>query len=424
MRFAFVLAHRWLGLAIAAFLFVAGITGAVISWDHELDGLLNPHLVRARSPGPALPPLELAALAEQRDPRIRVAYVPMILEPGESLALSILPRIDPATGRLHELGFNQLFLDPATGAELGSREWGAPWPVTRENLVSFLYELHYSLHLPEIGGVDEWGVWLMGIVALVWTVDCFIGFYLTLPARRRAAIDARPRRDGWKGWKGWAARWAPAWKIKRGASAWRLNFDVHRAFGLWTWGLLFIVAFTGFSLNLHREIFFPLMQTVSTVTPTPFDGRMPGDGRHPIEPQIGYAEIVEIARREAARRGWPAPVAGIYYAPNWGIHTVQFSHTSRNRTEAGMHPTRLFLDATGAVLGERVPWTGTAADIFVQAQFPLHSGRLLGTTGRIAISLMGIVVAVLSVTGVVIWYRKRFARHRSARAATASGLET
>jgi hypothetical protein len=30
------------------------------------------------------------------------------------------------------------------------------------------------------------------------------------------------------------------------------------------------------------------------------------------------------------------------------------------------------------LLGERLPWKGTAADIFVQAQFPLHSGRILG----------------------------------------------
>jgi uncharacterized iron-regulated membrane protein len=42
MRFAFTLAHRWLGLAIATFLFVSGLTGAVISWDRELDRVLNP----------------------------------------------------------------------------------------------------------------------------------------------------------------------------------------------------------------------------------------------------------------------------------------------------------------------------------------------------------------------------------------------
>ncbi len=36
-----------------------------------------------------------------------------------------------------------------------------------------------------------------------------------------------------------------------------------------------------------------------------------------------------------------------------------------------------------------------------------HSGRILGLPGRILISLMGLVVAILSVTGVVIWARKR-----------------
>lgn len=46
----------------------------------------------------------------------------------------------------------------------------------------------------------------------------------------------------------------------------------------------------------------------------------------------------------------------------------------------------------------------------MQAQFPLHSGRIAGLFGRILISIMGFVVAALSVTGVVIWWRKRRAR--------------
>ena len=57
-----------------------------------------------------------------------------------------------------------------------------------------------------------------------------------------------------------------------------------------------------------------------------------------------------------------------------------------------------------------MPWQGTVADIFAQAQFPLHSGRILGLPGRILISVMGLVVAALSITGIVIWYRKRLAR--------------
>jgi len=42
------LLHRWVGLTMALFLVVAGLTGAVISWDHELDEWLNDHLFEGR----------------------------------------------------------------------------------------------------------------------------------------------------------------------------------------------------------------------------------------------------------------------------------------------------------------------------------------------------------------------------------------
>jgi uncharacterized iron-regulated membrane protein len=155
-RSVFVLLHRWAGLTIAAFLLVAGLTGAVISWDHELDDWLNPHLHTVESRGAAIPALDLARHFEARDPRARVAYLPLAAEAGESLSLFVMPRVDAATGGLHKLGYNQVFLDPVTGAELGRREWGQVWPITRETLISFLYKLHYSLHLPEMWGEERW----------------------------------------------------------------------------------------------------------------------------------------------------------------------------------------------------------------------------------------------------------------------------
>jgi hypothetical protein len=42
---------------------------------------------------------------------------------------------------------------------------------------------------------------------------------------------------------------------------------MHRAFSLWTWGLLFIIGCTAFSLNLYAEVFYPIMSRFSTVTP-------------------------------------------------------------------------------------------------------------------------------------------------------------
>lgn len=415
MRRALTLWHRFVGLFIAVFLVISGLTGAVISWDHELDDWLNPHLTEARTEGPSKSALDIARELETRDPRIRVTSIPISIEPGESMSFGVSGRVDPATKKQIELGFNQIFIDPASGEELGRREWGAAWPITRETFVSFLYQLHYTLHIPEVWGIHEWGLWLMGVVALAWTIDCFVGFYLTLPVRHApnpSRANAVQRQLG----RGFFARWKPAWLIKTGGSAYRINFDIHRAFGLWTWALLFILAFTGFSLNLYREVFYPVMSMVSKVTPSPFDVRTPRDHDDPIEPKMGYAEIINRAAEEATSRGWAAPLGGVFYSPDFGVYSVGFYEPGDDHGSAGVGPPFLFFDGLdGRLLGDRQPWKGTAADIFVQAQFPLHSGRILGIPGRILISLMGLVVAALSITGVVIWYRKRSARVKQRR---------
>ncbi len=412
MRALLTVVHRCAGLLIAGFLFVAGITGAVISWDHELDEWLNPHLHEATTAGPRRAALDLLRLVEQRDPRARVTYLPLTPESGQSLSMFVVGRVDPATGRQYDLGYNQVFLDPVSGEELGRRESGAVWPITRETFVSFLYRLHYSLHIPELWGIDRWGVWLMGGIALTWLFDCFVGFYLTLPARKakRAARSASVERQLAKGF--WA-RWVPAWKIKTSGSAYRINFDVHRAFSLWTWAILFMLAFTSFSLNLYREAFYPLMSMISTVTPTPFDQRTARGRHNPTEPKFGFEDVLSRAVVEAKSRGWTTPAGAVFYSTDYGIYGVSFFAPGDNHGAAGVGPAALYYDdLDGRLLGDRQPWKGTAADIFVQAQFPLHSGRILGLPGRILISVMGLVVAALSVTGVLIWWRKRRARVR------------
>jgi uncharacterized iron-regulated membrane protein len=397
MRPLWVLAHRWIGLVMAAFLFLTGVTGAVISWDHELDDLLNPHLMQAPGRGEAQSALELVRRFEEQNPKARVTFAPLAPEPGDSLALFVEPRVDPATGRQYELGYNQVFIDPATGKELGRREWGAVWPISSETLVSFLYKLHYSLHIPEMWGIDRWGEWLLGGIAVLWTLDCFVAFYLTLPRGRLT-------------WE----RWKRAWQVRTRSGSYKLNFDLHRAGGLWTCALLFVLAFTAFSLNLYSEAFYPVMSKVSQVTPSPFDLRAPRDRHDPVEPGLGFASVLEKAKEEANRRGWDEPAGSVFYAPQFGVYGVQFFHPGDDHGAAGVGPARLYYDAIdGRYLGERQPWKGTAADIFVQAQFPVHSGRILGLPGRILISLMGIVVAVLSVTGVVIWWKKRRAAQKN-----------
>lgn len=425
MRSLFVLIHRWAGLFIAVFLFIAGATGAVISWDHEIDEWLNPHLFRVESRGPFLSPVDLASRVEAADPRRRVTFFDTQFEEGHAAMYSVTGRRDPATGQQFELGHNQVFIDPVNGQIVGTRDWGKV-ALDRENLLPFLYALHYSLHIPEMWGIDRWGVWFMGIVGIVWLFDSFVGLYLTLPARRRTLVtpalpetttedpegdDIRPSASSASG-RSWWQRWKPAWLIKWSGSRYRINFDLHRALGLWFWLLLITIAFTSISMNLQFEIVRPILSKVSSLTPMPWETREMHTRHDPIEPLKGYGDVIALAEREARNKGWGADRIGYaFYSPDFGIYAVSFRAADEDPHGAAGMVKQIMLDGRdGRILGDQIPWTGSAADVFLQLQFPIHSGRILGIPGRTAMSVFGVVVAVLSFTGVVIWFKKRAAR--------------
>ncbi|MGB1464987.1 MAG: PepSY-associated TM helix domain-containing protein [Alcanivorax nanhaiticus] len=411
MRALLVVLHRWFGLFIAGFLIIAGLTGALISWDHELDEWLNPHLFEAQSQGEPLPMLELVRRVEEADPRVRASFFPLAAEPGHNAEIWVDAQVNPDTGRRYELDYDHVFVDPVSGEIVGQRLWGKI-SLHPEHLMSFLYKLHFTLHLPEWKGIDRWGIWLMGIAALVWLFDTFIAMVITLPRKRRTASS-----------KNWLQRWKPAWKIRRGVGAYKLNFDLHRAVGLWVFGLLLILAFTSFSLNLYREVFYPIMSTVSETTPGPFETRTPTALHDPVEPGIAWQPLLQQARDEADQRDWDEPIGDVFYSDNFAVFGVRFYYPGEDHDSGGMKVKSLYYDGkNGELIGDEVPWTGTAADVFNQLQFPLHSGRIAGLPGRILVSFMGIAVAMLSFTGIVIWWKKRKARvaSRKRKATTTS----
>ncbi|KWT76010.1 MULTISPECIES: PepSY-associated TM helix domain-containing protein [unclassified Variovorax] len=403
MRGFWTVIHRWLGLATALFLIVAGLTGAVISWDHQIDDWLNSDLYEVDSRGPFRTPFALADAVEAADPRVQVSYLSLSFEEGHSAVFFVRPRIDPATGQPHRLDYNQVFVDPVT-AEIRGRRDSAAVSFSRENLMPFLRKLHYTLHVPALWGQDRIGYWIMGTVALVWLVDSFVALYLTTPRRPRPALPHRTP-------AGWWTRWKPAWLVRRGVGGYKLNFDLHRAGGLWTWALVIVIAFTSFSLNLYREVFHPLLSLVSKTTPGPAAGRTLAPLGSVVAPRVDFEEAVRIARDEAARRGWTTPPAGAFYNGRAGFYNISFWDRAAHDTADGMDLSNLYLDGQdGRIIGSNQPWHGTAADVFAQLQLPLHSGRILGLPGRILMSFMGLAVAGLAGGGLVIWSRKRRAR--------------
>jgi uncharacterized iron-regulated membrane protein len=402
VRDAFVRLHRWVGLAMALFLVIAGLTGSIIAFNHELDAWLNPELYHVDTRGQTKSPLDLAAQIQAGERDRYVSYVPLEVEPGHALVLGLRVRPDRLTGQSSDTASYEMFVNPITGATLGERTWGVCC-FERKHIIPFLYSIHYSLHLPEL-----WGMRVMGVVAIAWMIDCFVGFYLTLPGKKSSSSSS------------FWSRWKSAWQIKRDANRYRVNFDVHRAVGLWLWLLFFTIAISGVYLALRFEVFRPALAMVMSISPDPFE-QAPATGAATGTAAVGtatvaaggsqstavtYQSIVATATEEGRRRGWKPPF-DVFHSPEFGLYGVGFG----DHHAAGIGVPYLYFDAnTGKVRTEFVPGQGTIGDVFMQTMFPLHSGQIVGLPGRILISFSGIAVVVLTVTGVVIWAKKRKGR--------------
>lgn len=392
MRATLVVLHRWAGLFIALFLIIAGLTGALISWDREIDAWLNPSLYLADSGGVATStPSDVLALANQleaADPRVRIKYLPLAIAPGHTLGMTVTPQVDPATGKAYKLDFNQIALDPVTAQVQAKRLWGE-FAFSPQALMPVLYKLHYSLHIPPVGGLPL-GNWFMGIVSLVWLLDCFI-----------ALVIAFPNRPSW--------RKSFAFRFKSGTP--KLNFDLHRSGGVWLWLLLLTMAVTSISMNLP-EVVRPVIGAVSPLTPGQYEQRP--RRKLPPPPALSREQIIALATADAQQRGWTLPLGAIHYSAPYDVYGVSFFEPGQDLGGAGLGNPWLYFDGkTGAAVSEKIPGAGSAGDVFMALQFPLHSGRIIGVAGRVLISLLGVAIALLSITGLVIWTRKRQARRRA-----------
>jgi uncharacterized iron-regulated membrane protein len=170
-----------------------------------------------------------------------------------------------------------------------------------------------------------------------------------------------------------------------------------------------VIAVTAVSMNLKAEVMEPLVSVFSPIPENPWEYEAAADGGsgRPQTP-IGRARAIEIAQDAAKKRGIDAPPGGVAYAELSGFYAVGFFSPGGDHGESPLGNPWLFVDARdGHVYAAEVPGQGTAGELFMQAQFPLHSGRIFGLPGRIGVSLLGLAVAMLSATGVLLWLRKR-----------------
>ena len=407
---------------------MAGITGALLAFHEELDNVFNHKL--AHIDKQSMPQLPIATLHDKvisTYPEYNFSSMPTSLEADKSAVFSVDRVRGQSAKNQPKAPFQEVYINPYNGDILGTRdkdEWA--W----RNTMWKVFWLHRDLLLGDIGKL------LLGLIALLWTINCFIGFYLTLP--RAVKKSHETHRKTVKKSASFFKRSLPAWKIRRKTNTFKLNYDLHHAFGLWLWLMLFVIAWSSVGFNL-KSVYQPVMQAV-----VGFEGRQ-GKEREkdrankadqssaqvlpaiaPVSNETGSAALVnkdkvnkdnsivyltEQANIAAQNNGVTVKqLLGIRWVTEEGKWQMRFKTDKDIGTHGGA--SSITVDAeTGCV--ERINFGsqssfGNKIDQWIST---LHMGHISHGVGHLAyqifLAMLGLAVVALSGTGVYLWYKGR-----------------
>lgn len=380
--------HLWLGLALGLLLALFGATGSILVFYEEIDTLLEPTLfaVAARPQGAAAfrPLAEILAAAEQQKPS------------GAQLRTVGSPPEDAGTYRLfYEKTVAdgseswQLYVDPYTATVTGQRLIKGADDWVPCCLIPFVFQLHYAL----LAG--DTGIVVVGILAVAMVFSVLTGLIVWWPL---------------------TGKWQRALTIKPRAGVERFNHDLHQTSGFYTALVLLAVLVSGVYMNLPKQ-FVALVRAFSPETRDAFSER-PHSGAAAGRLPIGLEQALAVARQRhpAGRPNWfslPENAAGIYV-----ISYKDVPGLSRFWSEREVRVDQY----SGAIVDVRDPSTRrSAGDTFLDWQWPLHSGKAFGWTGRMLVFVTGLACPLLFVTGLVRWLQKRRAQRHGGQGRRIAG---
>jgi uncharacterized iron-regulated membrane protein len=374
--------HRWSGLALLLFLFIASVTGAIVSFRWEIDTFLNPQFFKVEPSGERLSQLELIQRIETAFPDAIVSTLILPKMPDDAIRVSLKSRMEAHVAHKHSPGmrtsalFNQAFIDPYTGKILGQRNT-SDFVVDRVNFIPFMLRLHYSLFL------EKWGVWLMGGSAVVWLLSTFLGMALIWP---RLWVRLKS--------------WRPMVSIRSGQGGYKFNYDLHRSASLLTLPVMIVVAFSSAYFNLP-DVVKPLIEQFSPISKA---AQVPAAGKVSLEQKVVTPEQAAAAALQLL------PEARVNFITRdfiKGLYNVRLQLPT-DVSPSGNNTVYVRM-TDGVVNSTRLAVSRTGADTFVAWQMPLQSGVAFGLTGQIIICICALALIAMCVTGFNVWLRK----HRS-----------
>jgi uncharacterized iron-regulated membrane protein len=368
LRRAIFQVHLWSGVVLALYAMVIGLTGSALIFKSEIDRAIHPSLYHV-TPVPKQLTLDQAVRRIQSTRPDWVGFALLNIENREQ-ATDLLMR--PATGASTP-NYRVVSFNPYTGEVLLDQFRYA-------GILGFLSNLHVYL----LSG--EQGLLVSGWMAIGLLLLCVSGLILWWPG---------------------VQRWKSALTLKTTVNWRRLNWDLHTVVGFWSSAAFLVVILTG----------------IDFAFPGPSDRILElvmGGGSHAANVSSGAssrtpsnAPVLTIDQAVAAtRRALPADAPPGYLqlpsAPQQPYRATGYYKEALPYSQL----VRIALDShTGALLAisdtRKESRAARVEQSFVAIHFGLFGGAgPLGLLVKILWVLLGIVPALLAVTGLLMYWNR------------------
>lgn len=338
--------HSTAGLVSALFILLMSISGAALIFHTEIDEMKYP-VVKAW-------PLK----------NIRVDSAYRVIQkqyPHAQISNCVLPETDnkPFSFFIYDSSYKngtkaiEIFLHPQTATNLKTRDGGS-------SFISWLSKFHNSFHL------GKTGEWLLGVFALVFLLSIITGFMLF---RKKIAAVLLFRRSAYK------------------------KNNLHQIIGVWALIFNLMIAVTGFWMQRYvfkKEFYQSYNYTPVLKASPPLSFKF----------DSAYTEI---------KKAYPDFTAAVIYfaQSNSGKTAVYGSRASNAYIHSKKFADAIMLDSAGGIAKTRMINENTAADKYDIINSQLHMGKFGGWGIKIIYFVFGLTGALLSITGFLLWWRRR-----------------
>ncbi|PNU04248.1 PepSY domain-containing protein [Novosphingobium guangzhouense] len=356
--------HWFLGITAGLVLAAMGLTGASLSFEHEIMRVLSPGIVTlAPGSAPALSPDAVIARASAGRGGLRVERLTVEADPARAWQVQFTAEPGQRRGE-------RSYVDPRSGRLLG-QPVGAGFFRTME-------DIHRWLALP--GGSKGWGRQITGFSTIALIFFALSGLYLRWPRR---ALD----------WRAWLVL---DWR-KSGRNLYR---ELHVIIGSWVVIAYLLSAFTGlwWSYEWYRE--GALVVLTGSAEREGDHGGKPDDAAP--QPALPLAAAWQTLLRETGGRFDSVSVS----LPETGTKA-----TFRVLLAGARHDRmtdNIDIDLADGRVGKADRYADRAlGKVVATSMFEVHRGAIFGLPGRLVIFVTSLAMPLFTVTGLLLYIARR-----------------